>query len=113
MMNANKKKIISLDCTLRDGGYYNNWDFDSSTVKKYVQAINSSKIDYVEIGFRSLPSKNFMGSFSYSSDSFISKLNIKSKIAIMIDTKEVLENKIGIKKTLDILLNDKKKLNKK
>jgi len=108
-MNADKKKIISLDCTLRDGGYYNNWDFDSSTVKKYVQAINSSKIDYVEIGFRSLPSKNFIGSFAYSSDSFISKLNIKSKIAIMIDTKEVLENKIGIKKTLDILLNDKKK----
>ena len=108
-MNENKKKIVSLDCTLRDGGYYNNWNFEDLTVKKYVQAINSSKIDYVEIGFRSLPSKNFLGSFAYSSDSFISKLNIKSKIAIMIDTKEILENKIGIKKTLDILLNDKSK----
>ena len=22
------KKITLLDCTLRDGGYYNNWDLD-------------------------------------------------------------------------------------
>lgn len=53
-MNANKKKIISLDGILRDDGYYDNWDFDNSTVKKYAQAINSSKIDYVETGFRNL-----------------------------------------------------------
>ena len=29
-MNNNKIKI--LDCTLRDGGYYNNWDFDYEVV---------------------------------------------------------------------------------
>ena len=28
-----KKKIEVLDCTLRDGGYYNNWDFSLNLVK--------------------------------------------------------------------------------
>ena len=23
-----EKKVNILDCTFRDGGYYNNWDFD-------------------------------------------------------------------------------------
>ena len=29
-----------LDCTLRDGGYYGNWDFNRSTVNKYLAALN-------------------------------------------------------------------------
>ena len=27
-VTMNKNKINLLDCTLRDGGYYNNWFFD-------------------------------------------------------------------------------------
>ena len=26
-----------LDCTLRDGGYYTNWDFSSEVVDSYIQ----------------------------------------------------------------------------
>ena len=25
-----------LDCTLRDGGYYTNWDFDDALVTTYI-----------------------------------------------------------------------------
>lgn len=25
-----------LDCTLRDGGYYTNWDFDDTVVDSYI-----------------------------------------------------------------------------
>ncbi len=28
-----KDNIKILDCTLRDGGYYNNWDFKKKTSK--------------------------------------------------------------------------------
>ena len=28
MSGQHNKDIIHLDCTLRDGGYYNNWEFD-------------------------------------------------------------------------------------
>ena len=29
-----------LDCTLRDGGYYTNWDFSTLIVKDYIDAMN-------------------------------------------------------------------------
>ena len=35
------KKINLLDCTLRDGGYYNNWDFSSHLVQEYLNSLNS------------------------------------------------------------------------
>ena len=51
-----------LDCTLRDGGYYNNWDFDSEVVNKYLAAMASANIDYVELGLRNFPQKKiFLG----------------------------------------------------
>ena len=43
-----------LDCTLRDGGYYNRWDFSENLVSEYLNSMRSCSIDYVELGFRSL-----------------------------------------------------------
>ena len=47
-----KANLKILDCTLRDGGYYNDWRFSKDTVQKYIKGINDSKIDILEIGFR-------------------------------------------------------------
>ena len=44
----NMKKFKILDCTLRDGGYYTNWDFKSQLVNKYLKAVEELPIDYVE-----------------------------------------------------------------
>ena len=49
-MKKNKVKI--LDCTLRDGGYYNNWDFKIDLINEYLKVMQLIKVDYVEIGFR-------------------------------------------------------------
>ena len=65
-----------LDCTLRDGGYYNNWDFDIDVVNDYLQAMESLEIDFVEIGFRSLKNHGFKGAFAYSNDTFLKTLKI-------------------------------------
>ena len=54
-------KIKHLDCTLRDGGYYNNWDFKDSLINKYLKVIDSLNIDYCEIGFRFLKNSGFRG----------------------------------------------------
>ena len=51
------KKIIHLDCTLRDGGYYTNWVFSKNLINDYLESMNDIKIDYVEIGFRFLDKK--------------------------------------------------------
>lgn len=41
-----------LDCTIRDGGYINNWNFDKRLVKEVYRALSKSGVDIVEIGFR-------------------------------------------------------------
>ena len=43
-----------LDCTLRDGGYYNNWKFTKTQEQKYLKSISSSGIQVLELGFRFL-----------------------------------------------------------
>ena len=112
-MIKENKPINTLDCTLRDGGYYNNWDFDRKLVDNYLHALTKSKVDYVEIGFRNLSSSIFMGPYAYSRDRFLEKLNISKnlKLGVMIDTKEVLSSENGIKKTIDTLLSEKSQSN--
>ena len=71
-----KKKIKILDCTLRDGGYYNKWDFDKNIYQKYFYSIKKSKIDAIEIGFRFFPQNYYLGPFAYSTDLFLKRNNI-------------------------------------
>ena len=56
-MKKNELKV--LDCTLRDGGYYNNWNFSIQLINKYLKVMSDIKVDYVEIGFRSMEKKEF------------------------------------------------------
>ena len=69
------KNINILDCTLRDGGYYNNWDFNLEIVNNYLSALTNLQINTVEIGFRFIPQNNiFMGAFAFSTDNFLKKI---------------------------------------
>lgn len=43
--------IKLLDCTLRDGGYINDWNFGYHTIKNVIRQLVDSQVDYVEIGF--------------------------------------------------------------
>ena len=43
--------IKILDCTLRDGGYINNWDFGEKNIKKIIKNLVLAKLDFVECGF--------------------------------------------------------------
>ena len=52
MKSLKKDNFKLLDCTLRDGGYYNNWNFSEKIIKKYLKSIETTGIEYVEIGFR-------------------------------------------------------------
>ena len=59
----NKSKVI--DCTLRDGGYYNSWDFPVDLVNDYLQVMSRLRVDYVELGFRTLTNNGFKGAYAY------------------------------------------------
>ncbi|EBK2060028.1 4-hydroxy-2-ketovalerate aldolase, partial [Salmonella enterica subsp. enterica serovar Typhi] len=43
--------IKLLDCTLRDGGYVNNWDFGYQNIKMITKRLAEAKIDIIECGF--------------------------------------------------------------
>jgi 4-hydroxy 2-oxovalerate aldolase len=90
-MGNNQIKI--LDCTLRDGGYYNNWDFDHELVELYLKSMEEASIDVIEIGFRSPPKHSFMGPYVYSLDSHLESLPLPENILIgvMINAKEYLK----------------------
>ena len=54
-----------LDCTLRDGGYYTNWDFNKNVVETYCKAMENLPIDYIEVGYRSIPLDGYLGKYFY------------------------------------------------
>lgn len=78
-----------LDCTLRDGGYYNAWEFSPNLVHDYLLAMDALGVDYVEIGFRSLKNNGFKGPYAFSQDAFLQTLAIpeglKTKIGVMVN----------------------------
>lgn len=43
--------VSILDCTLRDGGYVNNWSFDFKTVTEIIHGLFIANIDIIEVGF--------------------------------------------------------------
>jgi 4-hydroxy 2-oxovalerate aldolase len=55
-----------LDCTLRDGGYYTQWDFEDELVNDYFTSLDKLPVDYIEIGYRSTPMKEYHGRFFYT-----------------------------------------------
>lgn len=87
-----------LDCTLRDGGYYTNWDFDAKLVEAYVEAMNQLPIDYLEVGYRNNASKEYLGKFGYSPVVELQKIRKLSnkKIAVMLNEKSTLPNDLDL-----------------
>lgn len=81
-----------LDCTLRDGGYYNNWNFPSDVTNKYLEAMASAGVDVVELGLRSLINNGFKGANAYTTDSYIQTLSVPNnlKVAVMINATEIV-----------------------
>lgn len=39
-----------LDCTLRDGGYINSWNFGARTISEIIRYLVEAKIDIIECG---------------------------------------------------------------
>lgn len=78
-----------LDCTLRDGGYYTNWDFSSFIVDCYINAMNELPIDYLEVGYRNNPSQEYLGKFGYTPTPVLKHLRdmCSKKIAVMLNEK--------------------------
>ena len=44
-------RIKLLDCTLRDGGYINDWRFGEEAIPDMIEKLEQTKVDVLEIGF--------------------------------------------------------------
>lgn len=87
-MNNNVK---ILDCTLRDGGYYTNWDFDRGLVDTYLKSMELLPIEYLEVGYRNPPLDNYQGEYYYCPEETLKYLKSISskKLAIILNEKDV------------------------
>ncbi|WP_298448164.1 aldolase catalytic domain-containing protein [uncultured Marinobacter sp.] len=86
------KNIIMLDCTLRDGGYYNAWDFSNDLINKYLEAMVAAGVDIVELGLRSSQNSGFKGSCAYTTDEFVRSLSIPDDLilGVMVNASELV-----------------------
>ena len=46
-----QKKVKLLDCTLRDGGYVNDWNFGHNVITGTYKRLDAAGVDFIEIGF--------------------------------------------------------------
>lgn len=90
-------RLANIDCTLRDGGYYNQWDFSRELIADYLLAMAAANIDFVELGFRSFDKIGFRGACAYTTDDFIKSLAIPAgiKIGVMINASELINHHEG------------------
>ena len=87
-----------LDCTLRDGGYYNAWDFDSTLIDAYLKAMAAISADYIELGFRGFAKDTFYGGCAYTTDHFIRRLSIPAglTLGVMVNASEMMHHPDGV-----------------
>lgn len=46
-----QENINLLGCTLRDGGYVNNWKWGFNKAREIIKALTRSNVDVIEVGF--------------------------------------------------------------
>lgn len=83
------KKINLLDCTLRDGGYINNWNFGYEVICAIIGKLCVSNVEYVECGYLSEKKGGDENYTQYKSfdaiRNVISETNGKQRFAVMVD----------------------------
>lgn len=82
------KRVEVLDCTLRDGGYCNDWKFGKENTKKIVNGLLAANIDYIECGFLTnrvdyVPDKTKFTDLNQISEIFSEKNNSKQRLLMI------------------------------
>ncbi|HKJ42534.1 MAG TPA: aldolase catalytic domain-containing protein [Sunxiuqinia sp.] len=87
-----KKDIKVVDCTVRDGGLMNKWQFDDAFVKGVYNACVEAGVDYMEIGYISSEKsfdRNEVGPWKFCADNDLRRIvgdnNTKLKLSAMAD----------------------------
>ena len=96
-----RPEIKLLDCSIRDGGLINNWQFSDDFVRSNVDQLNQAGVDYIEVGYKATRSqfdpKEF-GKWRFCFDEDIKRIvegiDLKSKLSTMVDIGRVEDEDI-------------------
>jgi 4-hydroxy 2-oxovalerate aldolase len=87
-----RPEIKVIDCTVRDGGLMNKWQFSDEFVKRTYEAVSAAGIDYMEIGYLSSESafsRDEMGPWRFCAEPDIQRIigkgEKKIKLSAMAD----------------------------
>jgi 4-hydroxy 2-oxovalerate aldolase len=78
-----RSQIKVLDCTIRDGGLMNKWQFSDDVVRKVFLALSEAGVDYMEIGYKS--SEQYFSRIEHGAWKFCTEEDIK-RIVGEVDT---------------------------
>jgi 4-hydroxy 2-oxovalerate aldolase len=101
------KKITHIDCTLRDGGYYNNWDFTKEQIESYLPAMAAISVDVVELGLRSFDVQGYKGPCAFTTDQFLRELTIPKglTLGVMVNAAELVRHELGAEAAVKLLFS--------
>ncbi len=100
-----RPQIKVLDCTIRDGGLINKWQFSDEIVRKVFLALSDAGIDYMEIGYKSSEkyfSRDEHGAWKFCTEEDIKRIvgdvQTKMKLSAMADIGRIDQQDIPQKK---------------
>lgn len=87
-----RPQIKVLDCTIRDGGLINQWQFSDEFVRKVFLALSRAGVDYMEIGYKSSEkyfSRRENGAWKFCTEEdlkrIVGSVDTKMKLSAMAD----------------------------
>lgn len=89
-----------LDCTIRDGGLVNNWDFSVQFVKDLYYGLSEAGVEYMEIGYKNsakLLKGADSGPWRFLNEDFLKEVistKTDTKLSALVDIGRVDENDI-------------------
>lgn len=95
--NISMDRVELLDCTIRDGGYTNNWEYDKTQVKDLYRLLSAAGIDIIELGF--VTDKKYdkgEGIWRFCNEELLKEAvkKKKSKVGVMADFGKIDINKL-------------------
>lgn len=98
MTRDNNHKI--LDCTIRDGGLVNNWDFSVKMVQDMYAGLSEAGVEYMEVGYKNsakLLKGADAGPWRFLNEDFLKEViqtKTDTKLSALVDIGRVDENDI-------------------
>ncbi|MDP2106147.1 MAG: hypothetical protein Q8J76_09155, partial [Desulfobulbaceae bacterium] len=87
-----RPEIKVIDCTVRDGGLMNKWQFDDKFVRRVYESLSKAGVDYMEIGYLSsegMFSREEMGPWKFCAEDDLKRIigtgEKKIKLSAMAD----------------------------